>query len=86
MTVTPALSISREIAEIRKAVQAIRPISRHDTHCFVEDKDGVMRRLDQLDARFRTTFGGTPARFETGTIAVPGGRFVRVERRRRKAA
>lgn len=86
MTVTPALAISREIAEIRKAVAAIRPISRHDTHAFVEDKDGVIRRLDSLDTRFRTTFGGTPARFETGIIADSTGRLVRVERRRRRRA
>lgn len=79
---SPAEEFSAFLQDIRKRVQQIRSVDRHDTHAFVEDKDRCARDLDRADIMFRARFGASPSRIKTGTVVGPTGRAVKVERRK----
>lgn len=82
---TLADEIASDILLVRRDVQRIDALSRVRPHIFAEQKDELAMRLDKLATKVRDTFGGTPPKIRTGTIADRKGRLVRVERRRASA-
>ena len=75
--------------QIARDVLEIRPHHRLRPHVFTEDKSEIGRRIREFATELKQA-GRLPTRtatrFETGTIAGPTGRLVRVELRARRAA